>query len=364
MKVEIVSRVDAAAWNERARTMPGASIFQTSHWAEYMQAYLGARPRYIVGRENGEVAMQLLLLGSLRGRESMSGRFIGRLRGVVEPFLRVLEWREGPLVRSSARRDLALAACLQVVREAATGLGATGLEGAYLPIGEGCASDDAVLAPLGYEIERRGTVHIDLRRPLADLWNNLKEGVARTPVRKARRQGLVFHEADRPDDVTAFSRLVRAWRQEQRLVPYPAQKYHDMFLHLRPYCSMFLALHEGTPVGGIGVWHFGGKANLFTPIQSAVARERHIYAGDFLYWHLIEWCHGRGLDVLDLSGISLSPALPKDRGIRRFKEKWGGHVVTYAAFQRVFKPVPWRLVSAVQSAKRTIRDAVSSRHAE
>ena len=148
LKVEIVSRVDAA-WNERARTMPGASIFQTSHWADYMQAYLGARPHYIVGRENGEVAMQLLLLGSLRGRESMSGRFIGPLR-VVEPFLRVLEWREGPLVRSSARRDPALTACLQVVQEAAAGLGATGVEGAYLPIGEGCASDDALLAPLGY----------------------------------------------------------------------------------------------------------------------------------------------------------------------------------------------------------------------
>jgi CelD/BcsL family acetyltransferase involved in cellulose biosynthesis len=361
MKVEIVPQVDAAAWNERARTMPGASLFQTSHWAEYMRAYLGARPHYLVGRENGEVVMQLLLLESLRGRESISSPLVRRLTSVAEPLLRVFGWREGPLVQTPSRSPAALAACLPVLEEAARVFGATALEDAYHPVGQGDAAGNVALVSSGYQIEQRSTLHLDLRRPLADLWKNLEEGVARTPVRKARRQGLVFQEVEHPDDVTAFTRLVQAWRQQQRLVPFPPAKYHEMFLHLRPYCSMFLARHDSTPVGGIGVWHFGGKANLFTPVQSMVARERHIYAGDFLYWNLIEWCHARGLEVLDLSGISLSDGSPKDRGIRKFKEKWGGRVVSYAAFHRVFKPVPWRLMSAVQSAKRTIRAAAANR---
>jgi hypothetical protein len=205
----------------------------------------------------------------------------------------------------------------------------------------------------------RGTVVVPLDRPLAEIWNGLKEGVTRTPVRKGEQQGLDLQEVDTPSDLAEFIGLVHAWRSAQGLVPYTAAKYELMFTEMRRCSSIFLARQHGISVGGIGVWHFGRKAHLFTPVQSAIAREGRIYAGDFLFWRLIEWCHARGIQTLDLSGIALSPRSDKEKGIRRFKEKWG-YVVEYTAAHRVCRPTTWRLVNAVQAAKRAVRTAMKA----
>lgn len=354
LKVDIVPRVDEIAWNEHVRTSLGGSLFQTSHWAEYMRDYLGARPMYLLARQDGHLVAQLLLFESQRGRESVPPRVGAVVGRMAVSLLRIFTWRSGPLIFAERGRDALLAACLDAVERMAMRCGATGIEEAYLPVETDEASDAMVFRARGYDVETRATIRIDLRHPLHQIWSRLKQGSARTPVRKGTRQGLVFEQAL---DVAAFYELVRIWRRDQGFVPYPREKFEKMLVHLKPYCSFFLARHGGDPVGGIGVWHFRGQAQLFTPVQSDTARASGIPISDFLYWNLIEWCHRSGMETLDLSGIALTQGSAKEAGIRKFKEKWGGEIVQYAAYQQVFKPVRWGLVNAVQAVKRRLRAA-------
>ena len=124
---------------------------------------------------------------------------------------------------------------------------------------------------------------------------------------------------------------------------------------MKNHCTFFLTQHSGLSIGGAGLRHFNGQAHLFTPIYSSRAREQRIYAGDFLNWEMMRWCHERGLSIFDLSGVSPSPISAKEAGIRRFEDKWGGTEVEYPVFTYVLKPRYWNLVSFIQGAKHKIR---------
>ena len=350
--VEVGRKVDAEAWNARVRELPGGSIFQTTYWASYFAAYLGAKPHYLVFRKGGEVIGQLLILEMLRGHESFLRGVKASLGRLIAPLLRVFAWREGPLISEPGQRDEVLLACLQTVEDLALERGVTGLEDVFLPVAE--SYDPPEISGFlrhGYHMQQRATIRIDVRRPLDLLWANLKKDVARTPIRKAQRQGLKFREVGSPSEVEEFYQLVRSWRRDHSLAPYTFAKYDKMFEYMNPHCSFFIADYSDRAVGGSGLWHFNGRAYLFTPVQSALACEHRIYAGDFLYWEMIRWCHDRGFEVLDLSGISFSPASQKEGGIRRFKEKWGGRVVEYPIFTRPLKQFLWKGADLLRYAR-------------
>src|SRR3989338_8581362 len=136
MRVEVQPVADASAWNARVRQCAGGSIFQTTHWADYMQAYVGARPHYLVCRVDNEMVGRLLILESLRGRESLPRELHARVEQFITPLLRVFGWREGPLVDDASSRPKVLSACLRTVEELAEARGITGIEETYLPRSE------------------------------------------------------------------------------------------------------------------------------------------------------------------------------------------------------------------------------------
>ncbi|MBI3629471.1 MAG: GNAT family N-acetyltransferase [Candidatus Rokubacteria bacterium] len=326
-------------------------MFQTTYWGNYLASYLGSRPHYLVIRDGGEVVGQLMLLEMLRGQEVLEAAVGGRVKRLLAPMLKVFNWREGPVVRQGLASGAVVGGCLETVQALARQRNVTGIEEVSPPFG-GTGGVGAAFSEARFVAERRATIRVDVRMPLEALWSRLKADVARTPIRKAEKQGVSVRRLERLPEVDEFCALVAEWRADNGFPPYRPERYRDMFKHLRPHCEFFLAEHEGRAVGCVGLLHFNGQAQLFTPVQSRIAREAKIYVGDLLYWELIRWCHERGLAVLDLGGVAVSPSDDKEAGIRRFKEKWGGDLFEYAVFTRVLKPGRWTAANLMRRLRR------------
>lgn len=357
LRVEVSSTVDPVWWNGLLQRVPSGTIYQTTHWAAYWASYVGATPQFLVVREGDTVVAQLLVLEMLKGHESLRGSMAAPLAPLLGPLLRVLTWREGPVIHDESRREEALRVCLREVQRLAQARGATGVEDAYLPLAHSCNEmEQQIFSEFAYTMGRQATVRVNVQQPIEQLWDRLEKDVARTPVRKAQRQHVTVRQLQGTQELNVFFGLVKTWRREQGFPPYAFHRYGKMAAALHPHCVFFLAEHHGEALAGAGLWHFNGQAHLFTPVQSQSARQRGIYAGDCLAWEMIRWCQAQGLRFYDLSGVSPAPASQAEAGIRRFKEKWGGQVIEYPVFTCTLKPMTWKLVSCLQRARRNLRE--------
>ncbi|MBI3825260.1 MAG: GNAT family N-acetyltransferase [Candidatus Rokubacteria bacterium] len=356
LTVDLRDDVAGLDWDARLCASTGGSIFQTEGWGRFWQAYLGARPRWLVVRDGRTVVGQLLFHEMLRGHESLLASGGSRLARLAGPLLKVFRWWQGPVIHDPDRRAEIMEAILSRLEALAARRRLCGIEEASLPL-PGADETDVlgVFRSAGYRPEWRATILVDLTVGVDALWANLKKDVARTRVRKAQRQGLELARVDSLAALQEFHQLVTEWRREEGFPPYELARYGGMFEHLAPHCSFFLVRLQGEALAGMGVYDFNGRAHLVTPVTSRRARARQIYAGDFLHWEVMRWCHDQGCRVLDLAGVAASPGSTKEEGIRRFKGKWGGRQVRYRVFTRVRTPARWNLVTAARSARRSLR---------
>lgn len=358
---EVTRTVDPDSWNSWVSDSPGRSIFQTTYWANYLAAYRGALPYYMRVLDGGCLVGQLLAVempGLGESALTPVRRWVAR---AVAPLFMGLSWREGPVIRGAHDPAEIARVFLRGVRDLVTDRRLAGVESGFLPL-VGTTEDvlDA-FAELGYVGEPRRTVRIEVDRPLEVLWAGLKSDVARTPIRKGERLGLRLVEASTPTDLDRYCDLVEVSRREAGLPPHPRAKFVEMFKQMGGHVSVFLAEANGQPLSGAGLWHFGGRAYLFTPAQARAARESRIYAGDFLFWQMIRWCHLRGLTTLDLSGIAPDPVDEKEKGIRRFKEKWGGSVVSYTAFALPLRKWRWVMLDRLRRLRKAARTGLHTK---
>jgi hypothetical protein len=350
LTVRVTQEVNAPAWNSRVDADPHGAVFQTVPWAGYQAAYLGDTPHFLTVSDGAEVIGELLVLETLRGQESVLAGGRRWLRRVVTPLLKTLQWRQGPVVTQPERRAEVLRMCLDATEMLAGQRGVTGIEEASIPIGCEDMRLAAVFAEYAYRAEPRATIVVDVSQPVEQLWEGLRSE-ARTRVRKAQKQGVTVRRLDGAEDLCRFHELVTAWRQAAGFPPYAAARYEQMVRHLGSHCAIFLAEHEGASAAGAGILHLGDRGYVFTPVQSLAVRD--LGAGDLLHWELLRWSHERGLTTLDLAGVAPEPRSEKERGIRRFKEKWGGRLVEYTLFSKPLKPASWALTSFVRTVRRS-----------
>ena len=95
---------------------------------------------------------------------------------------------------------------------------------------------------------------------------------------------------------------------------------------------------NGSTLATLGMYIFNGVA---TEIMSTLAPEAlklKVPAQDILHWEMMLEAKHLGCLTFDLAGINTNPQTPKEIGIRRFKEKWGGEYVEYYTYKKEMKP--------------------------
>jgi lipid II:glycine glycyltransferase (peptidoglycan interpeptide bridge formation enzyme) len=173
----------------------------------------------------------------------------------------------------------------------------------------------------------------------------------------AERKGVTVQ---RSRDVATFARMAQDTARRQG-IHLPGVPYYQACLDLfepRDEVRLYLAYHEGDPLGGIMVFRFGKTASYLFGGSTDIKRE--LMPNYLLHWQAILDFRALGCDTYDWWGIPEEPAPDHPWfGLYRFKTGFGGETIRYVGlYQRVLRPGPFRLERGLQQLKARIRPPI------
>lgn len=332
--VDISMQTEPEAWNRRVGQVVTGGFRQTTWYGDF-KAQWREQALYFTARDDrGRIVGQLLgIFGSPWGW----GLERRPLAAVTQPLARWLAphfyWQEGPLALVEDGAEKVRAALLRAVAEEAARRGCRQVLGQASHFGPNIdepGSVARVAEDLGWAVEEKATLMVDLELAEEELWYNVRKE-ARTKVRKAAKQGIKILPLD--DD---RERLQQAYGivVETAVRNGVAPLSQDDFLLSHRYHSeigverSFISLHQGTPLSYQKLICYNGNALLGGVAYSDYSRNQRLYGNDLMQWHLIKQGKDAGWRRLDFGGAEPDATDPKMQGIYRFKAKWGGQLFT------------------------------------
>lgn len=217
-----------------------------------------------------------------------------------------------------------------------------------LPPASGRAADpriSSVFVSSGYSAIPWCTALVRLDGDSERLFAGLSRS-ARKAVRRAEQAGVAIRACQtREEFLDRFVEPYRLWTKRAEDIVGASLAMWDTD-HGRHY-RFFVAELEDQPLATLGTYTAQGVA---TEIMSArnPGGPKGVPAQDALHWSALVLHQGLGDRLFDLAGFSPAPTTPKEEGIRRFKEKWGGRVVATLRFDYVEEPLATRCARLLQ----------------
>ena len=328
-------RIDErSVWNDALATLPTAHILQSWEWGAFKQATTGWIPERYVYKE----ADTILAAASLLTRR-------------VGPFA-VMYVPKGPALdyANVALRD----SVIDHLQRLANQRRAIWLKiDPDLPIATGIPQDEAAdddypdvanvvgqtlitdLSQHGWrfsssQVQFRNTLTLDLTQSEADLLADMNQSTRRK-IRKAEKAGVIVREADlRGDDMQVLYDLYTTTGERQGFLIRPIDYYQTAWQTFTAagLGQAFITEHEGVPLSGAVLFHFGRKAWYFYGMSGAAGRE--LQPNYLLQWTAIRWAKSQGFPIYDWWGAP--DHFTEDDpmwGVYRFKRGFGGQVVRH-----------------------------------
>lgn len=334
-----------------------AGFCQTSKWAAINAEANGAQP-FAIAVEGGSGRRAGALLGRRQapvGADRLASHL--RLWAASDGGHR-LECFEGPVFAAADLSGL-LTQLLGEVDTLARRLKVTQIHFQGGPAGSAWAGDpeiDRVFAGFGYQKHPWLSALVDLTHSEENLCKSFRHA-ARKGIRKCVEAGVTvaicrteeefihdfcasYYEASgKPGvmDTTARRRALAMWR-----------------LGAGFYRFFVARATEGDVLATLGTYSFNGVATEIMSARMALANVLKLPAQDLLHWEVFRAHKAVGDRLFNLAGFSPDPQTPKEAGIRRFKEKWGGRVVEVPRFHKTTLSPPVRLVRGISRAIRRL----------
>ncbi|MFC1932405.1 lipid II:glycine glycyltransferase FemX [Chloroflexota bacterium] len=335
MKVEILKQVDKTWWNSLVASVPEGTIFQTSHWADFLAEYARHEPLYLVVKaESGEIKALLLLY-----KEASDA---------------LLTWQNGPVVFTSGEEKVDTCRfVLEEVRRLVKDLNGASIRRGNLPYYDPEIADKGAIPIDGYKMKKWATYLVDLTLDEEALRRNFKPA-ARKSVNRAERDGVYVERIENPEELYDYYLFTEECSRQTGRGGFPSfGNLSVMWEHLRPEqgVEIFVAKHNERKLCGLGIWAFNGIIYEFGSFQSDYSFEHKLYGNDLIKWEIIKWGHQKGYRIYDMAGVNPDPSSEKEANIGRFKEKWGGRYVEFGEYS---KPLGNNLLGMLKKAKRKL----------
>jgi len=309
-----VSDVADAKWNNRLEEASLGSIHQTNEFATYTRKVFNQKPKFIKFlNSKGDIVGQLLLHEYSRfAKKGISGKFLKKILGSKDTIFR---WKYGPIIFKYNLADdvwkslydfFSTKNCKVIGTEAP--LLAQSLKNPFI-------------------IKPWATFLIDLSENLEVIWTRMDKHSAQKNIKRSEKRGVTINEITEKD-LHIIHNLFQKTKGEDKTVSLEDVKIRWNCLH-NIGMHGFLAFYEEKPIGGIMASSYNGYINEFGIARTKKDSEGKLYSQDLLKWHIIKWGKNKNLKYYDLTGVNPYPQNEKEKGIFRYKEKWGGKLITY-----------------------------------
>jgi lipid II:glycine glycyltransferase (peptidoglycan interpeptide bridge formation enzyme) len=191
---------------------------------------------------------------------------------------------------------------------------------------------------------------VDVTQPKEALWKRVRE-TARSSIRKSQRQGLEVRHVDAANTVDLFYPLL-AQTYRRANTPLADRSLFDAAVEvMRPHGMIeFTSVYNGHgPIAMNAMLLFGKQVFGWYSGSVRVAGASQM---DLLQWHEIAWSCEQGFSRYDFGGAGWPN---KPYGVRDFKAKFGGDLVCYGRYRKVYSRWKLALAERAYALRRSVR---------
>jgi len=174
------------------------------------------------------------------------------------------------------------------------------------------------------------TLVLDLTQPEEELRAQMKQK-GRYNIRIAERAGVTVRASTDPHEVDAFCTLLKSTTARDHFTGHPCSYYVSFLQALAPHnqALLYLAAYEGQTIAAALMTYAGDTATYYYGASDYEHRDK--MAPYLLQWTAIRDAKRNGYTQYDFLGIAPvdAPASHSLTGVTRFKQQFGGEVITY-----------------------------------
>ena len=191
----------------------------------------------------------------------------------------------------------------------------------------------------GFLYEDHLNIIIDLKKSEEQLWSEV-HSKRRNEIRRSLKEGTLFVISNTVDSLKICYQILKNVYSRAKL-PLPSyehfQALHNNSTDKQGLC-IFTATYEGEIIGCLlGLVY---KEVVYDYYAGALDNFYNKYPNDLIPWEVIKYVKQNGFTTFDFGGAG-KPNVPY--GVRDYKKKFGGDLVNYGRFEKVNKPIMYRM---------------------
>jgi lipid II:glycine glycyltransferase (peptidoglycan interpeptide bridge formation enzyme) len=304
-------------WNNRLLKSEIGPMVQTTQMSLTYKSQ-GGSPRFLKFVDSNENILGQLMLGVLpRFTNSPRRKILNKFPGIKKS---TYYWTQGPIIfESEYAQDIFKSLQNYLLSKKSRVYGTT------FPL---CDFNKNFISK-NFEIQEWATSLIDLRKPIEELYSNISKHSGQKNIKRAEKRGVTIEEIDE-NNLLDYHCIKQDFRDRMNEDTVDYQYTLDWWRRVKPIgYSGFLARKEGKAISGILFSYFNKII-----VEAGIARsledvKEKLYSQDLIKWKMIEWGKNNKMNYYNLAGYNPYPKTPKEEGIKRYKEKWGGEKFSY-----------------------------------
>jgi lipid II:glycine glycyltransferase (peptidoglycan interpeptide bridge formation enzyme) len=339
MEIEIVKGQAPTNWDSFLNIAgPETNLLQSSYWASIINKLDSAIPYFII-KKNSSTIGQALILKRYPFNRAKNKR--------VFP-LPYLECYDGPVISEQTTAPYFIEEIIKTALNLARHSFATHI--VFTPAHTSRWTSDEAIGQLyskyGFLVSKLGSYLVNVTMSEEDLFKSFKPA-ARKCIKKCHRLDLqvtkmrTFEEFKTMYWKTYMNSERYFERKAKTCSSIPWEEDWEGYYHY----YVVKDSNKNEILACLGMYIFNGVATEVASSISPVAYQNKLPAQDLLHWKMMLEAKRMGCHTFDLAGVNPSPVTPKEIGIRRFKEKWGGRYVEYNRYKKDLWPAHFQKVA-------------------
>lgn len=315
----IITGLDRQKWSDFVYRHPNGNIFQTPEMFEVYKNTKYWQPVFLAAIDNSENILGILLCVI----QKEFGKLLGKLTA------RAIIWG-GPLV-SSIGPKAEVADCLLKAADEALRRKVIYMQFRNL---YDMSENKKYFIDNDYIFEEHLDFICDLTSGEENLWERLFPA-RRNEIRKAEKNKLQIQLIDNISELKDSYFILKEVYSRIKF-PLADKSLFDSayrILFSKNILKVFLAKDNSRIIGALYLLVYREKVYVWYAGSLLAYLNKH--PNDILYWEAIKWGSNNGYQIFDFGGAG-SP--DKEYGVRDFKRQFGGKLVNYGRFIKIYQP--------------------------
>ncbi len=314
IKIEILDEPDKC-WNQRLLGVNTGTFFQTKEYIISEQIF-GNKPLFLEFiNNNGKIVGQLgLVLYPFLIKKGIKGKILHFIPNIKSVLAR---WIYGPVIFDFDYQE-------EIKNELRKFL----MKKNFKVWGSEHPFSYKMLEHMkSFSIKQWATFVIDLKSDSNAIWNKMEKHSARKNIERSLSRNVIVKPMKKDDLVDLYHLEMNNSKIDNSITLSHMEMQWDILQPVK--YSGFMAYLDDKPIGAMKFSSFNNYINEFEIVRDKLDYNEKLYSQDLIKWNLIELGINNNCNYYDLSGVNPTPISEKDKGIYRYKEKWGGTLMKY-----------------------------------